>query len=132
MALYTGPQGLPDQDQGFEVPDSPVCLWPHPRRRAGVPESLCISADQGVRDAIWSPHELRRFWRNPLVSLSGRGGGGSSQSLPQLVDSEALRPPDSKLSKGESRAASGSCFNSSPSGTSWGSGGRAEGRENSL
>ena len=93
-----------------------------------MPESLCISADQGVRDAIWSPHELRRFWRNPLVSLSGRGGGGSSQSLPQLVDSEALRPPDSKLSKGESRAASGSCFNSSPSGTSWGSGGRAEGR----
>lgn len=30
----------------------------------------------GVRDAIWSPHELRRFWRNPLVSLSGRDGRG--------------------------------------------------------
>lgn len=44
------------------------------------------------------------------------------------MDSEALRPPDSKLSKGKPRAASGSCFNPSRSGTSWGSGRRAEGR----
>ncbi|CAI9169138.1 unnamed protein product [Rangifer tarandus platyrhynchus] len=43
-----------------------------------------------------------------------------------LVDSEALRPRDAKLCKGKPRAASGSCFNPSPSGTRCGSSGRAD------